>query len=145
MAFPVLIYCTDRSRGGILNKILKRNDISATLVKHLEEMQTALSRHQPDVFIVDLKNEIRDEIVFLAKLCQKLEQPFLIVLGSAADIQTFEMQVDSFFLENNLCLADPLSPERIVSKVNEILLTKENTPQAKQASLETDLKQFLKL
>lgn len=145
MAFSVIIYSADKTRGGILNKILKRNGLTSLLVNQLGNTQVAVFEHNPDVLIADLKNALRDEIVFLANIYSKLQRTFLIVLGGPVDINSFEKQVGEFALENNLHLTDPLSPELIVSKVKEALALREKTPQAKQPSLETDLKQFLKL
>lgn len=145
MAFSVIIYSADKTRGGILNKILKRNGLTSLLVNQLGNTQVAVFEHNPDVLIADLKNALRDEIVFLANIYSKLQGTFLIVLGGPVDINSFEKQVGEFVLENNLHLTDPLSPELIVSKVKEALALREKTPQAKQPNLETDLKQFLKL
>lgn len=145
MAFPVIIYSADKSRGGILHKILKRNGLSSLWENRLNETQAAVLMHHPDIFIADIKNALKNEIVFLTNICLKLQGAFLIVIGGSADINTFEKQVSELVLENNLRLTDPLSPELIVAKVKEVLSSRENPQQAQQADLEFDLKQFLKL
>jgi DNA-binding NtrC family response regulator len=145
MAFPVIIYSADKSRGGILHKILKRNGLSTLWENQLSQTQAAVLTHHPEIFIADIKNALKNEIVFLANICLKLQGAFLIVIGGSVDINTFEKQVSELVLENNLRLTDPLSPELIVSKVKEVLSLREKPLQAQQTDLEIDLKQFLKL
>jgi DNA-binding NtrC family response regulator len=145
MAFPVIIYSADKSRGGILHKILKRNGLSSLWENRLNETQAAVQTHHPDIFIADIKNALKNEIVFLTNICLKLQGAFLIVIGGSMDIDTFEKQVSELVLENNLRLTDPLSPELIVAKVKEVLSLREQPQQAQQTDLEFDLKQFLKL
>ncbi len=145
MTFPVIIYSADKSRGGILHKILNRNGLTSLWENRLNEMQAAVITHHPDIFIADIKNALKNEIVFLANICLKLQGIYLIVIGGSVDISTFDNQVSELVFENNLRLTDPLSPELIVSKVKEVLSLRENPPQAPQNNLEIDLKQFLKL
>jgi DNA-binding NtrC family response regulator len=145
MSVPIIIYSADKSRGGILHKILNRNGLTSLWENRLNETQAAVLTHHPDVFIADIKNALKNEIVFLANICLKLQDIFLIVIGGSVDISTFDNQVSELVLDNNLRLTDPLSPELIVSKVKEVLSSRENALVSPQNNLETDLKQFLKL
>lgn len=145
MAVPIVIYSPDNNRGGILLKILNRNGLASRWEHRLDETQAVVSTHRPDVFIADIKNALKNEIIFLANICLKLPEVYLIVIGGSVDIGTFDSQVSELVLNNNLRLTDPLSPELIVSKVKEVLFSREKTPESPPNHLETDLKKFLKL
>lgn len=141
MPYPVVIYSADKIRGGILKKILQRNEIKTLLVNKIIEMRDSISKFAPDIVIIDTKNSLKDEINFLKNLSYKKEEIFVFFLGSESVISTFE-RMD---MNKNLHLADPLNPEFIVSKVKKILLSKAKDKKQKKEDLESSLKQFLKL
>lgn len=145
MTVPIIIYSADKSRGGILHKILNRNGLTSLWENRLDKTQAAVLAYHPDVLIADIKNALKNEVVFLANICLKLQDIFLIVIGGSVDISAFDHHVSELVLNNNLRLTDPLSPELIVSKVKEVLFSRENIPVSPVNNLETDLKQFLKL
>jgi len=110
MPYPVVIYSADKIRGGILKKILQRNEIKTLLVNKIIEMRDSISKFAPDIVIIDTKNSLKDEINFLKNLSYKIEEIFVFFLGSESVISTFE-RMD---MNKNLHFADPLNPEFIV-------------------------------
>ena len=141
MPYPVVVYSADKIRGGILKKILQRDEIKALLANRIIELRDSISKFAPDIVIIDTKNALKDEINFLKNLSYKKENIFIFVLGSESVISTF----DGMEKHKNLHLADPLNPEFIVSKVKKILLSNAKNKSQKKDRLEDDLKQFLKL
>ena len=141
MSNSVVIFSADKLRGGIIKDILQRHGIKALWVTIILDIQNAISAHTPIVAIVDTKDSLVDEIDFLKNLCSSLQDSILILLGTPAVIGTFRGPM----VHEDLCLADPIDPELIVSKVKESLLAKIKDKKTKKGDLERSLKQFLKL
>ncbi len=141
MSHSVVIFSVDKLRGGIIKDILQRHGIKALWAGSILDTRDAFSTHTPTVAILDIKDSLAGEIDFLQNLCRTLQDPIFIVLGIPSVISTFKGPG----VHAELCLADPLDPELIVSKVKESLLAKSSIKENKHDHLENDLKQFLKL
>jgi DNA-binding response OmpR family regulator len=141
MSHSVFIFSTDKLRGGIIKEILQRHGIEALWAGSILDARDAFSTHTPTVAILDTKDSLAGEIDFLQSLSRTLHDLVFIVLGIPSVISTFKGPG----VHAELCLADPLDPELIVSKVKESLLAQSSQKNNRQDRLENDLKQFLKL
>jgi len=141
MSHSVVIFSVDKLRGGIIKDILQRHGITALWAGSILDIRDAISKQTPIVAILDTKDSLAGEIDFLQNLCRTLQDLIFIVLGIPSVINTFEGPG----VHKELCLADPLDPELIVSKVKESLLAQSRIKENKHDRLENDLKQYLKL
>ncbi|MBF0257377.1 MAG: hypothetical protein HQK62_00835 [Desulfamplus sp.] len=117
MSVQVIIYSSDRIRGGILREILRRNKTETLLLDNIMDVKSAISSHKPDIAIFDTSNSLKNEINSLKHLSSSIEECFVMILGDALIINVFH----DGNLWNKLFLTDPLDPEIIISKSREIL------------------------
>ena len=141
MSHPVIIFSADKLRGGLIKDILQRGGINARWDRRILETRDAISEFAPDVVIIDTKSSLSSEIDFLKNLCAMLQDSRVIVLGPPSLIGAFEGPG----IREELCLADPLDPDLIVSKVNDILRSRKKNKHVNRSGLENSIKQFLKL
>ena len=141
MPSSVIIFSTDSLRGGIIQEVLKRSGLESLLAGRVLEAGQAIADNAPRVVIFDTKGIFPDEINLLKNLCRTLRDTAVLVLGDRSIVDTFEGEG----IQERLCLSDPLDPDLIASKVKEILSSKAKGKYLQRDSLESDLKQFLKL
>lgn len=141
MPSPVIIFSTDRLRGGITQKVLERTGLESLVVDRFLEAREAIADKAPHVAILDTKGIFPDELHLLRNFCQTLWDTAVIVLGDRSIVDTFGGEG----VQEGFCLPDPLDPELIASKVKEILSSKAKGKRLQSDGLESDLKQFLKL
>ena len=141
MPSQVIIFSTDSLRGGIIQEVLKRSGLESLLAGRVLEAGQAIADNAPRVVIFDTKGVFPDELNLLKNLCRALRDTAVIVLGDRSIVDTFEGEG----IQEGFCLPDPLDPELIASKVKEILSSKAKGKYLQRDSLESDLKQFLKL
>ena len=141
MPSPVIIFSTDRLRGGITQKVLERTGLESLVVDRFLAAREAVADNAPRVAILDTKGVFPDELNLLRNLCRTLGDTAVIVLGDRLIVDTFGGEG----VQEGFCLPDPLDPELIASKVKEVLSSKGEGERLHGAGLESDLKQFLKL
>ncbi|HIJ58047.1 MAG TPA: hypothetical protein HPP41_00060 [Deltaproteobacteria bacterium] len=141
MPSQVIIFSTDKLRGGITQKVLKRAGLESLLVNRILEAGDAIADNAPRVVIFDTKSIFPDEIKLLRNFCRTLRDTAVIVLGDPSVVDTFGEED----IQKGLCLPDPFDPELIASKVKEILSSKAKEKHSQRDGLESNLKQFLKL
>ncbi|HUV49788.1 MAG TPA: hypothetical protein VMW78_02035 [Anaerolineae bacterium] len=141
MPAPIIIFSTDRLRGGITQKVLKRTGFESLVVNRVLDAGDVIADNFPTVVIFDAKGVFPDELNSLRNLCRTLQNTAVIVIGDRSIVDTFEGEA----VQNGCCLADPFDPELIASKVKQILSLKAKGKHLQGHGLESDLKQFLKL
>lgn len=141
MPSPVIIFSTDRLRGGITQKVLERTGLESLLVNRVLEARGVIADNAPRVVIFDTKGIFPDELHLLRNFCRTLRDTAVIVLGDPSVVD----MIGEEDIQKGLCLPDPLDPELIASKVKEILSSKAKGKRLRNDGLESDLKQFLKL
>jgi len=138
---PVLIFSTDDLRSGIIQKVLTRNGFEVLLLSRILEVRETIAKQNPTVVIFDTYGCFSEEIKQIRNLCRTLEQIVAIVLGDPSILDGFEVPG----IPKERCLSDPLDPELIASRVEEVFSAKAREKGSKGASLKSDLKRFLKL
>ena len=141
MSHPVIIFSADKLRGGIIKDILQRGGIKAGWTRGILETRDAISELTPAAVIVDTKSSLASEIDFLKNLFGTLQDSMVIVLGNPSITGTFEGPG----IREELRLSDPLDPDLIVAKVNQILRLRKKNKHLNESGLANNLKQFLKL
>ena len=141
MPYNVLIFSLDNFRGGVTKKILKRNGFEALLISKIVGIRDTIVKHAPGVVIFDTHSCFSEEVKQIGNLCRALKHTAVIVLGDPSFTEGFDGQS----INRDRCLSDPLDPERIVSKVKEVLTSQANEKQSKGDDLLSSLKHFLKL
>ncbi|MBF0573978.1 MAG: hypothetical protein HQK69_09500 [Desulfamplus sp.] len=167
MSVQVIIYSSDRIRGGIVKEILRRNNIETVLLENIMDVKSEISSHLPAVIIFDTNNFLKNEVKFLRSFLSSLGSCSLILLGNPLITNSLK----GFEQLNLIQLPDPLDPDKIASKSIEILYgiplqagvdtplqfgineslqagvedTHPNVEIDEIQSLENDLKQYLKL
>ncbi len=155
MSVQVIIYSSDRIRGGILKEILRRNKIGTLLLDKIMDVKSSISSHQPAIVIFDTTSSLKNEINFLKNLSSSIDDHFTIFVGDPLIINTLHdfhqnniQKQDNLKIEGNLhnkiFLSDPLDPDVIISKSLDILYGYPENHEERQL-LETDLRQYLKL
>ena len=137
MAHRILVLSADELRGKILHKILSRSGFDCRIFTRMLETGAAITRHAPEIVILDTEGCFAGELNHLRHLTQTVRHPFILVLGETAVIERFKGR-------KMLCLADPIDPELITSKAKEITSRKKKGPVGDHA-LEKTLKRFLNL
>ena len=137
----ILVFSVDTLRSNILKKILSRIGVEFLFFNRMLEADSAIARHAPDIVLFDTNGCFSDEVNHLRNLCRTLEQPFVIVLGEAAVIHSFEGP----FIPRDRCLPDPLDPEFIVAMIKDLALDQGKNGVTESDTLEADLKGFLNL
>ncbi|MBF0398432.1 MAG: hypothetical protein HQK78_16770 [Desulfobacterales bacterium] len=138
----VIIYSSDTIRGGILTKVLKREQIDTSLINTIVALRDSLQKHIPKIIIIDIKNSLSNEITTLKNLAYSLKESFIILLGEPSIIASFLNDIEAQGLDNSLGVSDPLAPDVIVSKIKESLSSKTKN---NEYNLEKNLKEFLRL
>jgi len=136
----VLVFSADELRGKIIKKVLNRNGFECHLFNQILEAGGAIAQHYPPVVVFDTESCFPEEINRLRNICRTLERAVAIVLGEAVVIEKFQGR--SF--RKTLCLPDPIDPELIVVKVNEIMAQKKER-RVGSDTLEKTLKSFLNM
>ena len=136
-----LIFSTDKIRGGIIQKVLKRGGFEALLLRTILGAKDAIVKHAPGIVIFDVSSYFSEEVNQIRNLCGTLEDTPVIVLGDRSITDRFE----GTGIRQELVLSDPLDPELIVAKVKEVLSLKVKKSPPEDDTLEEDLKHFLKL
>jgi DNA-binding response OmpR family regulator len=138
---PVIIFSTDRFRGGITQKVLERTGVESLVFDRFVAAREAVAGNPPRVAILDTKGIFPDELNLLKNLCRTLGETAVIVLGDRSIVDTFGGEG----VREGFCLPDPLDPELIASKVKEVLSSKRERERLQGYGIESDLKGFLKL
>lgn len=120
MSSRVLVFSADELRGKILEKVLDRKGFECLIFNRILETVDEIAQHSPDVVIVDTERCIPEEINHLRNICPKLKHETLIVLGKGTVIDRFKRPR----IRNGLCLSDPIDPELIAAKIEEIVAWK---------------------
>jgi DNA-binding response OmpR family regulator len=145
MPSPVIIFSTDKLRGGIIQKVLERTGLESLVVNRFLAAREAIADNAPRVAILDTQGVFSDELNLLKNFCRALWDTLwdtaVIVLGDRSIVDTFRGEG----VQEGFCLPDPLDPELIASKVKEILSSKGKVDRLQSDGLESDLKRFLKL
>ena len=118
----VLVFSADELRGKILEKVLDRNGFECLVFNRILETVDEIVQHSPEVVIVDTERCVSEEINHLKNICQKLKRGTVIVLGKETVIDRFK----KLRIRKNLCLYDPIDPELIAEKIEEIISWKKN-------------------
>ncbi|MBF0228380.1 MAG: hypothetical protein HQK63_02115 [Desulfamplus sp.] len=117
MSVQVIIYSSDRIRGGIVKEILRRNNIGTVLLEKIIDVKSEISSHLPAIIIFDTNNFLKNEVKFLRTFLSSLESCSLILLGNPLITNSLK----GFEQLNLIQLPDPLDPDKIASKSIEIL------------------------
>jgi len=148
MSYQVIVFSTDRIRGGILKKVLQDDKIKILLVAGIIDLETAISSHDPGVVILDTHDTIKSEAVYLKKLSCAIKNRVIFFLGDAAALETFSKDAHCPMV----LFPDPFAPERITAKSREILASilpdpdNQNNGSKKDANtIENDIKKYLNL
>ena len=136
-----LIFSTDKIRGGIIQKVLKRGGFEALLLRTILGAKDAIVKHAPGIVIFDVSSYFSEEVNQIRNLYGILEHTPVIVLGDRSITDGF----GGIRIGVELVLSDPLDPELIVAKVKEVLSLKVKKSPPEDDTLEEDLKHFLKL
>jgi DNA-binding NtrC family response regulator len=116
----VLVFSADELRGKILKKVLDRKSFECLIFNRILETVEEIAPYSPEVVIVDTERCISEEINHLRNICQKLKHETVIVLGKETIIERFKRTR----IRNGLCLCDPMDPELIAAKIEEIVAWK---------------------
>lgn len=141
MPAPILIFSADALRGNITLKILSRSGFEALLFNRILEAERAIAQHAPRLVIFDTDSCFLEEIDHLKNLCRTLEHTLAVVLGKATVIGSFKGPC----VGKDRCLSDPLDPDRVLTKVKQIITRQTQKEHTAVDTLENDLKQFLNL
>jgi len=142
MHYDLVIYSANRSRGGILKKILELNNIKALLFNKVIDVKDSVYANEPEIVILDISQSLDTEINFLINLVQNLKKSFVLVLGMSSGINRF-YEID---LHNRLFVLEKFDTDHLVLKIKDLfssLKTKDTGTSGDM--LEADLKKFLKL
>ncbi|MBF0226364.1 MAG: hypothetical protein HQK76_12995 [Desulfobacterales bacterium] len=139
----VIIYSSDKIRGGILTKVLNREQIDTSLINTIFALRDSLQKHIPKLIIIDIKNSLSNEITTLKNLAYSLKESFIIILGESSTSTSFFNDIAAQCLDNCVSISDPLAPDMIVSKIKEAFSSKRKNTQSN--NLEKNLKEFLRL
>ena len=120
MSSRVLVFSADELRGKILEKVLNRKGFECLIFNRILETVDEIAQHSPEVVIVDTERCISEEINHLRNICQKLKHETVIVLGKETVIDRFKRPR----IRNGLCLCDPIDPDLIAAKIEEIIAWK---------------------
>ncbi|MBF0467392.1 MAG: hypothetical protein HQK61_00665 [Desulfamplus sp.] len=120
MSVQVIIYSSDRIRGGILKEILRRVKIDALLLDNIMDVKSAISSHKPPVVIFDTVNSLKNEVAFLKKISSSVDECIVMLLGDVSIINSWRDHHQGG-IRNRIFLPDPLDPEIIISKSRQIL------------------------
>ena len=138
----VLVFSADELRGKILEKVLDRNGFECLVFNRILETGDEIVLHSPEVVIVDTERCFSEEINHLKNICQTLKRETVIVLGKETVIDRFK----EFRIRKGLCLYDPIDPELIAIKIEEIVSRKKKKWKLTQSDMfEKTLKQLLHL
>lgn len=138
----VLVFSADELRGKILEKVLDRNGFECLVFNRILETGDEIVLHSPEVVIVDTERCFSEEINHLKNICQTLKRETVIVLGKETVIDRFK----EFRIRKGLCLYDPIDPELIAIKIEEIVSRKKKKWKLTQSDMfEKTLKQLLRL
>jgi len=113
----VLVFSADELRGKILEKVLERNGFECLVFNRILETGDEIVQHSPEVVIVDTERCFSEEINHLKNICQTLKREIVIVLGKETVIDRFK----ELRIRKGLCLYDPIDPELIAVKIEEII------------------------
>lgn len=142
MSSRVLVFSADELRGKILEKVLDRNGFECLIFNRILETADEIAQHYPEVVIVDTERCISEEINHLKNICQKLKHETVIVLGKETVIDRFK----GSFARKGLCLCDPIDPELIAVKIEEIVAWKKKKWKLTESDMfEKTLKHLLHL
>ncbi len=122
MSSRVLVFSADELRGKIIEKVLDRNGFECLIFKRILETGDEIVQHSPEVVIVDTERCFPEEISHLKNICQTLKRETVIVLGKETVIDRFK----ELRIRKGLCLYDPIDPELIAVKIEEIISWKKN-------------------
>ena len=122
MSSKVLVFSADELRGKILEKVLDRNGFECLVFKRILETGDEIVLHSPAVVIVDTERCFSEEINHLKNICKTLKRETVIVLGKESVINSFK----ELRIRKALCLYDPIDPELIAVKIEEIISWKKN-------------------
>lgn len=137
----MLVFSADPLRGRIIQKVLMRSRVEPLLLQTIKQVREAVSQRTPDIAIFDTAGCFREEINYLANLCGTLTQTAVILLGDGLVLE----KVEGSATRRDLRLSDPLDPDLIVQKVEELLSLKVEEKRSGDDSLEDTLKGFLRL
>ena len=143
MNSPVVVLSQDNIRGSILKKILSRSGFDVLWFKNLYEAEEAFNKYAPLVVIFDAKGLQAREAGLLEKLRNELQGIVIIALVETSAMSTPDCS------PRELWLPEPLDPELIVSKVQQIVSSlpagRARETQPGKDTLANSLKQFLRL
>ncbi len=122
MCSRVLVFSADELRGKILEKVLDRNGFECLVFNRILETVDEIVQHSPEVVIVDTERCVSEEINHLTNICQTLKRGTVIVLGKETVIDRFK----KLRIRKGLCLNDPIDPELVAVKIEEIISWKKN-------------------
>ena len=120
MSSRVLVFSADELRGKILEKVLDRNGFECLIFNRILETRDEIVQNSPEVVIVDTERCFSEEISHLRNICQTLKHETVIVLGKETVIDRFKWPRFC----RGLCLYDPIDPELIAVKIEEIVAWK---------------------
>ncbi len=142
MSSRVLVFSADELRGKIIKKVLDRHGFECLTFNRILETGDDIVQHSPAVVIVDTESCFSEEINHLRKIYQTLKHEAVIVLGKETVIDGFK---GSRF-RKVLCLSDPLDPDLIAVKIEEIVSQKKKKWKLNESDeLEKTLKHLLYL
>jgi DNA-binding NtrC family response regulator len=138
----VLVFSADEFRGKILEKVLDRNGFECLVFNRILESGDEIVQHSPEVAIIDTERCFSEEINHLKNICQTLKHETVIVLGKETVINRFKGPLT----RKVLCLYDPIDPELIAVKIEEIVSGKKKKWKLTESDMfEKTLKHLLHL
>lgn len=142
MSSRVLVFSADELRGKILEKVLDRNGFECLIFNRILETGDEIVQHSPEVVIVDTERCFSEEINHLKNICQTLKHETVIVLGKETVVDRFKGPR----IRKALCLYDPIDPELIAVKIEEIVSWKKKKWKLTESDMfEKTLKHLLHL
>lgn len=128
MPVPIIIFSIDAVRGRIILNSLKFRGYEALLFNRIDHTETIISENLPSVVILDLKGFSPGELDYFKSACTLLSNTPLIVLANRSELDALELNE----MRTELCKANPLDAELIISKVEALLAQKLESPEKRK-------------